>query len=204
MARDKKLIIGNWKMNLGVHDASLYLHKLSSAVKIHRNVEVVIAPTMLALQTLSLQINHRQFKLAAQNFYWRDHGAFTGTKLRGLCEAQGMVLESDGTFKYYQDTADEKTQNGTDAKAVSFVMFNRDNYPFNPEMLRTNVIKAVTFQLDIPHVMHCTEAFNHMVQVARQMEIGLHAVLVDDNNRPLGDMQIEKIRQQLKEIIRLS
>lgn len=129
-----------------------------------------------------------------------DHGAFTGTKLRGLCEAQGMVLESDGTFKYYQDTADEKTQNGTDAKAVSFVMFNRDNYPFNPEMLRTNVIKAVTFQLDIPHVMHCTEAFNHMVQVARQMEIGLHAVLVDDNNRPLGDMQIEKIRQQLKVI----
>jgi FtsZ-interacting cell division protein ZipA len=48
--------------------------------------------------------------------------------------------------------------------------------------------------------MHCTEAFNQMVQVARQMEIGLNAVLVDDNNRPLGDMQIEKIRQQLKVI----
>ena len=75
-------------MNLGVHEASLYLHRLSNSVKIHRNVDVVIAPTMLALQTLSLQINHRQFKLAAQNFYWRDHGAFTGevsaTELRGI------------------------------------------------------------------------------------------------------------------------
>jgi hypothetical protein len=39
-----------------------------------------------------------------------------------------------------------------------------------------------------------------MVQIARQMEIGLHATLVDDNNRPLGDIQIEKIRQQLKVI----
>ena len=78
MARDKALIVGNWKMNLGVHEASLYVHKLNKSLKIHRNVEVVIAPTMLALQTLSLQVNLRQIKLAAQNFYWRDHGAYTG------------------------------------------------------------------------------------------------------------------------------
>jgi len=127
-----------------------------------------------------------------------DHGAFTGTKLRGLSEAQGLVLEADGTFKYYDES--DKSQTNAKPSSVSFVMFNRDNYPFNPEMLRTSVVKAVTFQLDIPHVMHCTEAFNHMVQIARNMEAGLNAVLVDDNNRPLGDMQIEKIRQQLKVI----
>lgn len=88
MARDKKIIVGNWKMNLDVHESSLYLHKLTGAIKTHRSVEVVLAPTMLALQTLSVQVNHRQFKLAAQNFYWRDHGAFTGevsaTQLRGI------------------------------------------------------------------------------------------------------------------------
>lgn len=77
-------------MNLNVHEASLYLHKLSEKVKSHRDVEVVLAPTMLALQSLSLQVNHRQFKLAAQNFYWRDHGAFTGEvsaqQLHGLVQ----------------------------------------------------------------------------------------------------------------------
>lgn len=78
MARDKKLVVGNWKMNLGVHEASLYVHTLASLVKKHRNVEVVLAPTTLAVQSLSLQIDHRQFRLAAQNLYWRDHGAFTG------------------------------------------------------------------------------------------------------------------------------
>lgn len=77
-ARDKKLVVGNWKMNLGVHEASLYVHKLASLVKTHRNMEVVLAPTTLALQSLSLQVDHKQFKLAAQNLYWRDEGAFTG------------------------------------------------------------------------------------------------------------------------------
>jgi triosephosphate isomerase len=78
MSRDKKLIVGNWKMNLNTHEASLYLHRLSERVKTHRDVEVVLAPTLLALQSLSLQIDRRQFKLAVQNLYWRDSGAFTG------------------------------------------------------------------------------------------------------------------------------
>jgi triosephosphate isomerase len=86
----KKLIIGNWKMNLTIHEASLYAHKLADLVKIHQGVEVVLAPSHLALQPISLQINYRQFKLAAQNFYWRDEGAFTGEisahQLRGLVQ----------------------------------------------------------------------------------------------------------------------
>jgi triosephosphate isomerase (TIM) len=90
MTRDKKLIVGNWKMNLNTHEASLYLHKLSGLVKVHRDVEVVLAPTLLALQSLSLQIDRRQLKLAVQNFYWRDHGAYTGEvsapQLRGVVE----------------------------------------------------------------------------------------------------------------------
>jgi triosephosphate isomerase len=78
MTTDKKLIVGNWKMNLTTQEASLYLHKLSGMVQVRRDVEVVLAPTLLALQSLSLQVDRRQFKLAVQNLYWRDHGAFTG------------------------------------------------------------------------------------------------------------------------------
>lgn len=90
MAGKKKLIIGNWKMNLNLQEASLFLHQLAGLVKIHRDVEVVLAPTLFAVQSLSLQVNLRQFKLAAQNFYWRDHGSFTGevsaTQLRGIVQ----------------------------------------------------------------------------------------------------------------------
>lgn len=90
MAAQSKLIVGNWKMNLNTHEASLYVHKLAGLVKGHRDVEVVLAPTLLALQSLSLQIDRHQFKLAVQNLYWRDHGAFTGevsaTQLKGVVE----------------------------------------------------------------------------------------------------------------------
>jgi triosephosphate isomerase len=90
MARDKKLIVGNWKMNLNTHEASLYVHKLAGLIEVHRDVDVVLAPTLLALQSLSLQVDRRQFKLAVQNLYWRDSGAFTGevsaTQLHGVAD----------------------------------------------------------------------------------------------------------------------
>jgi len=86
----KKLVIANWKMNLNTHQASLLLHKLADTVPVQREVEIVLAPNFLVLQSLSLQVNHRQFKLAAQNCYWRDHGAYTGevsaTMLHGLTQ----------------------------------------------------------------------------------------------------------------------
>lgn len=85
---NKKLIVGNWKMNLTVHESSLYLHKLGQKLTRHRDVEVVVAPGMLAIQSLSLQVERKLFKLAAQNLYWKDEGAFTGEvsahQLRGL------------------------------------------------------------------------------------------------------------------------
>lgn len=98
MALDKKLIIGNWKMNLNMHEASLYVHTLAGMVKVRRDVEVVLAPTIFTLQSLSLQVDRRQFKLAAQNFYWRDQGPYTGevsaTQLRGIID-YGIVGHSE-------------------------------------------------------------------------------------------------------------
>ena len=74
----KTYIIANWKMNFTPGEASLYLNRLQKRIPAGRNPQVVLAAPTVALQTLSLQIDRRQCKLAAQNFYWRDYGAFTG------------------------------------------------------------------------------------------------------------------------------
>jgi triosephosphate isomerase len=72
------LIVGNWKMNLNVSQASLLVHRLQERTRINRSVEIVLAPPMLDLQPLSMQIDRRKFRLAAQNAYYKDEGAFTG------------------------------------------------------------------------------------------------------------------------------
>lgn len=148
--------------------------------------------TAIALDAFCIEVD----KTIGFHLQHGESGAFTGTKLRGIAEAQGLTLTPNGTFKHFENT--ENTQSSS--KQASFVMFNRDDHPFSPEMLRASVVKAITFQFDIPHVKQCGEVFTQMVQVARQMEASLNAVLVDDNNRVLGDIQIEKIRQQLKVI----
>lgn len=74
----KTFIVGNWKMNFTVGEASIYLHKLLKRTKPAKNLEVVVAPSTIALQPLSLQADRKKIKLSAQNFYFRDYGAYTG------------------------------------------------------------------------------------------------------------------------------
>jgi len=116
-------------------------------------------------------------------------GPFAGTKFRGLAEAAGLVLGSDGSFQCIAEN-----------QPVLYSLVNQDKTPFSAEMLRSALIRGISFQLDIPRVKNSLEVFNRMVLLARQMESSLSANLVDDKQRPLGDTQIEIIRQHLKKI----
>lgn len=84
----KKLIVANWKMNLNTSQASLLAHRLSQNIKLLKDVEIVLAPNLLVLQPLSLQIDRKKFRLSAQNAYHKDSGPYTGevsfTMLRDL------------------------------------------------------------------------------------------------------------------------
>lgn len=105
----KTLLIGNWKMNLNMQEASLYLHKLAGMIPPQRTIDVVLAPTMLTLQSLSLQINRRQFKLAAQHCYWRDHGPYTGevpaAHLRGIADYV-IIGHSERRYQFMESDKD--------------------------------------------------------------------------------------------------
>jgi triosephosphate isomerase len=74
----RTLIAGNWKMHLNVSQSSVLLARLQKHISGHRDIEVVLAPSMLAIQPLSLQIDRRRFRLAAQNAHPADEGALTG------------------------------------------------------------------------------------------------------------------------------
>ncbi len=90
-------------MNLNVHEASILMHRLDAKITARRDIEVVVAPSYLCLQPLSLQIDHRKFHLAAQDAYFKDEGQYTGevsfNMLRGLVDYV-IVGHSDRRHKF--------------------------------------------------------------------------------------------------------
>jgi triosephosphate isomerase len=78
-ARRRKIVAGNWKMNKTVPEALGLVRELRSMVApLGDAVEVVLAPTFVALQPLHVALEGAPLQLAAQNCHWETSGAFTG------------------------------------------------------------------------------------------------------------------------------
>ncbi len=102
-------MVANWKMYLSIHEASLLTHRLHKSIKTHRNVEVVLAPNYLSLQPLSQEIDRRRFRLAAQDGYFVDEGAFTGevslSQMRDLVHY--AIIGHSERRRFFQESFDE-------------------------------------------------------------------------------------------------
>lgn len=113
-----------------------------------------------------------------------------GTKFKGLAESNNMKLKQGKYCAYVNDTDDQP----------QFILVNADEQVFTEEGLRNNVIISATFQMEVPKVANCDQTFSDMVAVAQNMAKNLGGQIVDDNQKVLSDLQIEKIKQQLKAI----
>lgn len=113
-----------------------------------------------------------------------------GTKFRGMAEANDLKLRHGKFYCVDSDNPD----------LVKYVLSSADEQPFSPEWLRQNVVRGVVFQVEIPKVENIELVFNQMIIVAQQMASSLGANMVDGNQKPLGNVQIDAIKQQLKVI----
>ena len=72
------LMAGNWKMNKTVEEAIDLVKQLEAAVSRVQGVEVAVAPAFTALDAVSKELKGSAIRLAAQNMFWEEKGAFTG------------------------------------------------------------------------------------------------------------------------------
>ena len=73
----KKIIAGNWKMNMTVTETKELIAKLKDKCNV-TNVDVVFIVPSIDVTTASECLKGTNIKLGTQNFYFEDKGAFTG------------------------------------------------------------------------------------------------------------------------------
>ena len=74
----KKIVAGNWKMNMTVAEAANLVQGLKAELSNFREVEVVVCPPFTALSSVSSALQGTNMDLGAQNMHWEKSGAFTG------------------------------------------------------------------------------------------------------------------------------
>ena len=71
-------IAGNWKMNKTVGEALDLVRQLKASLLNIEGVEVAVAPPFTALYAVSQELKGTFIRLAAQNLFYEEKGAFTG------------------------------------------------------------------------------------------------------------------------------
>ena len=105
----RKLIAGNWKMHKTVKESLELAAALLKGLS-RTDVDVVIAPTSLAIAPLADLLRGTAIKLAGQNIYWQDQGAYTGEISAPLLKAAGashVLVAHSERRQYFAET--EKT-----------------------------------------------------------------------------------------------
>jgi triosephosphate isomerase (TIM) len=74
----KKIVAGNWKMNLLSQEAKALFDEIGDRINTELNVEVMVFPPAIFLAGFLKEGKKQDVKVGAQNFYPADQGAFTG------------------------------------------------------------------------------------------------------------------------------
>lgn len=111
----------------------------------------------------------------------------SGTKLRGLAEAQGFTL-SGGQFHARDDVGN-----------TLYTLCSLDAEQFSADTMKALQTQGVTLLLDVPTVADGARQFDRMVMVAEQFAHTLGAKVVDDNRQLLSPASLALIRGKVAE-----
>jgi triosephosphate isomerase (TIM) len=78
IAKDNRIIIANWKMNLNLAETRALSQNMAAKFKDFNEGTVVVCPNQISLQEVSGIIKDSPLKLGSQHVFWESKGAYTG------------------------------------------------------------------------------------------------------------------------------
>ena len=85
----RKLVCGNWKMNLGQTKAKSLAAQVAECAKTLKQTDAWVAPVFTSIAAVAEAVKGTPVKFGAQNVHWEESGAFTGEIAPGMLKELG-------------------------------------------------------------------------------------------------------------------
>jgi len=103
----RPVIAGNWKLFKTIAEATAMVNELRPLVAGNTTVEIVVAPVFTALSRVAQALSGSNVRLAAQDCYWQEEGAYTGEVAPGLLADAGcshVIIGHSERRQYFGET----------------------------------------------------------------------------------------------------
>lgn len=106
----KPIIAGNWKMNKNVQEAMAFVEEVKGQLPSEELVEAVVGASPLLLNAVKFASSESSLKVAAQNCYFEDAGAFTGETSPKVLADMGLdyvIIGHSERRDYFHETDED-------------------------------------------------------------------------------------------------
>lgn len=120
----KKIIIGNWKMNLNLSEAQDLAFKIKSGLTPGLKAEAGICPPFVYLPAISNITKESNLYLGSQNMFYKESGAFTGEispKMLKDFSVQMVIIGHSERRQHFHETDEDVNQKIKTALTHNFI-----------------------------------------------------------------------------------
>ena len=118
------IIVGNWKLNNTIGEAVALVNALQPLVAGITDVEIAVAPVFTGLASVAEALVGGDIRLAAQDVFWEDSGAFTGEVSPGMLRDVGcdyVIIGHSERRQYFGETDENVNRKAKAAHAHGLI-----------------------------------------------------------------------------------